>query len=119
MKVCTRCGVPKPPADFYTSGNQSWCRPCTRAYTLEWRKRNPQRRWAHTRVAAAIKDGRLIRPNVCEKCGKRTYTVAHHEHYGRPLKVKWLCDTCHAIRHVELKRSKPRAKGGRPKKPTD
>src|SRR3990167_532740 len=107
MKVCARCAIPKPPEDFYADPrNQSYCRACTRAYTLEWRRRYPRRRWAHTRVAAALKDGRLVRPNKCERCHEDVYTVAHHEHYGRPLAVTWLCDVCHGIRHVEIRRAK-------------
>ena len=90
-----------------------------RAYTLQWRKRFPGRRLAHRRVEAALKCGDLVRPNVCERCQAETYTIAHHEDYRKPLKVNWLCDVCHAVRHVELRLS-ARAngkKGGRPPKP--
>lgn len=118
MRVCARCGIPKPPEAFYDGRNKSYCRVCLRAYTLEWRKRFPGRRRAHVLVARALKDGVLKRPNVCARCATATYTVAHHEDYRRPLKVVWLCDTCHGVRHVELGRRLPRAngaKGGRPK----
>lgn len=117
LKVCARCATAKPLSEFYVPP-KSYCRQCTRTYSLDWRKRYPQRRHAHTRVAAALKYGELVRANACERCGEKTYTVAHHEDYTSPLKVTWLCDTCHAIRHVELRKAAREngKKGGRPKK---
>jgi len=49
MKVCTRCATVKPLDEFYPRGGKfsSWCRPCTRTYTLDWRKKYPGRRRAH------------------------------------------------------------------------
>lgn len=56
---------------------------------------------AHALVTRAIKEGRLVRPQRCEKCGKRRKTVAHHEDYSKPLEVKWLCYSCHRSWHAE------------------
>ncbi len=103
--MCPRCKTPRLAADFYDRG--SYCRPCTRSYVLDWRKRYPGRRRAHVLVARALKEGRLIRPKACARCSKHTVVVAHHENYRRPLTVVWLCDQCHAIRHAELGRRRP------------
>jgi hypothetical protein len=85
---------------------------------LAWRRRFPLKHRAHRRAQLAIKNGELIRASSCARCSKPTYTVAHHEDYRQPLAITWLCDVCHAIRHIELRRSLPktRKKGGRPKK---
>lgn len=110
MKVCARCATAKPPEGFYTLRNgrlTSYCRVCSRRYTLDWRIRFPGRRLAHRRVETALKYGELIRPNICEHCREATYTVAHHEDYRKPLEVVWLCDVCHAKRHVELRLKAP------------
>lgn len=71
----------------------------------EWRQRHREKVRAHSRVAYALRTGKLIRPLECEGCGPR-YTgklEAHHDDYSKPLDVKWLCDTCHKARHVELR----------------
>lgn len=124
VRVCACCKEAKPLADFYDPP-RSYCRQCSRQAVLDWRKQYPGRREAHQKVANALKYGELIRPNICERCGMATYTYAHHEDYRKPLQVQWLCDSCHAKRHAELKRSRPRKaaasrengkKGGRPKK---
>jgi ribosomal protein S27AE len=54
---------------------------------------------AHTKVARAIKTGRLMRPDICEKCGDLGHVSAHHDDYDRPLDVRWLCRRCHRLIH--------------------
>ncbi len=54
----------------------------------------------HARVAEAIKRGLLIRPDLCEQCGRKSKRIrAHHDDYDKPLDVRWLCDSCHAKEH--------------------
>lgn len=58
---------------------------------------------AHRIVRTAIKNGSLVRPDVCSKCGTaslpgadgRATIHAHHHDYSRPLDVEWLCAKCH------------------------
>jgi len=48
-------------------------------------------------VKAAVRDGRLIRPAVCEQCGEGGRDIdAAHSDYMKPLDVRWLCNSCHA-----------------------
>ena len=56
---------------------------------------HPRERAARVRVAGAVKDGRLVRPNNCSVCGKRWYVEAHHPDYRYSLKIEWLCSKCH------------------------
>lgn len=56
---------------------------------------------AHTLVYAAIRDGRLTR-GTCEVCGAEK-TDAHHDDYGEPLRVRWLCRLHHALAHKQLR----------------
>lgn len=58
--------------------------------------RNPAKHAAHVAVGNAIRDGRLIR-QPCEVCGATAQ--AHHDDYGKPLEVRWLCTTHHAEWH--------------------
>jgi hypothetical protein len=94
MMRCGRCGESKPKAEFYDRIPRGNCRACQRRAVLDWRKQFPERHAAHKAVQGAVKDGRLVRPNKCERCSQERYTVAHHEDHGRPLDVTWLCDLC-------------------------
>ncbi len=66
-------------------------------------------------VALARKNGILVRPKKCSKCLAITTPVAHHPDYAKPLQVVWLCDSCHAKTHWELRQRKNGKKGGRPR----
>ena len=53
-------------------------------------------RWA---VSRAIKAGRLLR-QPCEVCGEAK-VHAHHDDYGKPLDVRWLCPAHHREHHAK------------------
>jgi len=57
--------------------------------------RFPERVRAYKKVQYAIRVGKLTRPTNCPECGVGTRLHAHHEDYGKPLDVKWLCALCH------------------------
>ena len=63
--------------------------------TRDCRLRNPMRYKANTAVSSALRDGRLIRPSNCEKCGIECKPHGHHDDYSKPLSVRWLCVRCH------------------------
>lgn len=49
-----------------------------------------------TRLQEAIKKRLMFAPNQCSYCGVFAPLHAHHEDYlTSPLKVVWLCPTCH------------------------
>ena len=56
-----------------------------------------EERRANSAVNHAIRDGKLKR-EPCEICGKEP-AQAHHDDYNYPLKVRWLCQDCHARWH--------------------
>lgn len=60
-------------------------------------ERNPVKRAAHILVGNAIRAGKLTR-QPCEVCGCEK-AQAHHDDYGKPLDVRWLCTTHHAEWH--------------------
>ena len=59
----------------------------------------PERLKAINTVNNAIRNGRLKRSIYCEECGLLTKTEGHHPDYNKPLKVNWLCKTCHTNIH--------------------
>lgn len=57
----------------------------------------------------ATNAARQLMPQPCEKCGMEPRKVdgrrivhAHHDDYSKPLEVRWLCRTCHAMEHREV-----------------
>ena len=73
--------------------------------------------FAADKVLRAVKSGELIRAKYCEHCGEmglhrpcggkfhRWSLSAHHDDYTSPLSVLWLCNSCHRLRHSNLRRA--------------
>lgn len=69
----------------------------------DWSDKNREKTFAHDKVAAAIKNKVLIRPETCQRCEEKLYTEAHHPDYSKPLCVMWLCKSCHQLEHSKVK----------------
>lgn len=55
---------------------------------------------ARRAIAAALKEGKLRKPPCCDLCTlEHDKLEAHHVDYGDPLKVYWVCKTCHGVVH--------------------
>ncbi len=66
--------------------------------TAEWDAKYPDRSKAQTMAGNAVRDGKLIKPLLCEACGLPVKRLdKHHPDYSRPLLVMWLCKPCHAL----------------------
>lgn len=62
----------------------------------KYRAKYPDKNNAHIKVNNEVRAGRLQRPTLCERCGKKPlYMEASHSDYARPLDVEWLCEDCH------------------------
>jgi hypothetical protein len=67
------------------------------------RCRAPHFERARRITRTAIERGELVRPETCERCGKkpapmkdgRSAIQVHHLDYSNPLEVQWLCYQCH------------------------
>ena len=121
LKRCSHCKTSKPLKDFNLDkrskdGLQLWCKACKSTATAAWAKSNRKRKnatdatfkrrrrdrdRAHCTVKRAIKAGALEPLEYCERCEKPGPVEAHHEDYGKPLDVVWLCLTCHGQAHSE------------------
>jgi hypothetical protein len=49
----------------------------------------------------ALKRGELVRPDRCSVCQKVGPVHGHHDDYNFPLRVRWLCRSCHYLWHSE------------------
>lgn len=62
-------------------------------------RRDPVKLAARYRLRYEVRCGRIVKPSACSSCGTDGAVHGHHEDYGRPLDVEWLCRTCHGVRH--------------------
>lgn len=67
-------------------------------------RRDPAKVEIGWEVYRAVEDGRLVKPEKCERCGRPSPNLqAHHEDYSRPLDVEWVCEPCHKQHHKEAR----------------
>ena len=66
-----------------------------------YRKKFPEKYRATNAINNAIRDGKIIRPEYCEECGKEIKLHGHHDDYSKYLEVRWLCNDCHKQWHRE------------------
>lgn len=69
---------------------------------------------ARMRLKAAVRTGKVNKPNKCEVCGLEheiRHIHGHHWHgYESPLDVQWLCYRCHGRterKYVTDRRNEP------------
>lgn len=67
----------------------------------KYREKYPQRIKANTLLNIAIKSGKISR-SPCEVCGE-VRVHGHHDDYGQPLEVRWLCPIHHKKAHQTSK----------------
>lgn len=128
-KTCRRCGVERPLTEFNRNrrerdGMQRTCRKCQLEVNRDWRERNPEKaraasrryqarhpaprassrdvRRVHSALARAVRAGTVLKPSACSVCSSNGRIEAHHEDYGKPLEVRWLCPRCHQRVHAGL-----------------
>lgn len=65
------------------------------------RQNEPKKYRARDAVHYQVRAGHL-KKKPCIRCGA-ALAHAHHPDYTRPLKIIWLCDSCHKIEHGRLK----------------
>jgi len=132
IKDCTKCGTPTEFKDDHNKRQGHWCKPCrskasvesakrnrdvkrknNNAYqsrisgqraqaTAKWRSNHPEKKAAHQAIQTAVRNGTLTK-QPCEVCGIVERIHAHHDDYGQPLQVNWLCHSHHMERHAMLK----------------
>lgn len=134
MKKCIKCGEEKPLEDYHANsgtsdGKLATCKPCRIRQQREYRSagnrdkdnkynrsdkrtkklydywdRNPEKKYAQAKVAAAIRKGIITRPNKC-RCCENTKVEGHHWSYLEEniLDLFWLCKACHTKEHQIIK----------------
>lgn len=65
----------------------------------------PEQKRAQGLLSAAIRWGKVIKPEECSKCGSASVLDGHHHDYSKPLDVLWLCRPCHKKVHRKMNQS--------------
>lgn len=133
-KRCRKCEGQKPLSEFavhtFRGAERRWpyCKPCeiarladrrekglhlekTRRHIAKYRVNYPEKHRANQIFGAAIRSGKIVRPDTCPACGVkpapnrlgRPTIQGHHDDYSKPLDVKWFCHPCHIQHHRNLK----------------
>ena len=67
------------------------------------KKRYPEKHKARWMLRQAVRNGKIMKPNSCSKCGAEPKRIeGHHEDYSKPFDVVWLCVDCHKSLHGKL-----------------
>ena len=104
--TCSHCGGEN------DRKGQRYCKSCHAAFMREWRKTRPLSGEARAKAISRsytrvyVRRGKLIQ-RPCENCGSKE-SQAHHDDYGKPLQVRWLCRACHLAHHRDEAFTSPR-----------
>jgi hypothetical protein len=60
---------------------------------------NREKHHARSTLYVAVKTGKVIRPERCQRCNEIAPLEAHHGDYAKPLDVVWVCTSCHVVIH--------------------
>lgn len=69
-------------------------------YWKTWAKKHPNKLRANRKLNYAVSTGRIVK-SPCSVCGVDGPVEAHHEDYGKPLDVVWLCVKHHRALHKQ------------------
>ncbi len=67
-----------------------------------YRKKHRRKHNCGMKVQYALKTGKLLKPENCSNCGWVGKLNAHHPDYNEPLRVVWLCPSCHKRLHLKV-----------------
>ena len=54
------------------------------------------------KLSNAVLNGKIGKPNICERCKivkNKRFIDGHHSDYLKPFDVQWLCRQCHCYIH--------------------
>jgi len=98
FRLCAHCGKEFGPLDHL---DRKFCSiPCKvesqKTGRKAVRKTITKARSAQSLLAYHIKAGNIVRPSTCEECGCSDRKIeGAHFNYDEPLRVRWLCRSCH------------------------
>jgi len=67
--------------------------------------RDPFKESARVALRNAVQAGRVIKPEVCARCGQKGVLHGHHHDYSKAFDVEWICASCHGKEHSAGKTS--------------
>lgn len=95
--TCARCGLSFHPDHLARRFCSKACKVAAQTTGRRTLRRTlPKARAAQRLVRYHVQAGNLVRPVACEQCGASGRKIeAAHYNYDQPLRVRWLCRSCH------------------------
>ena len=87
-------------AKWYAAGGKARIQ-ARREAGVEWGKKFPEKKRIEGQTRNALKHGKIIRPETCSRCEKKSKVHAHHYNYDHFMNFVWLCPTCHKRAHCD------------------
>ncbi len=110
MKPCNTCLADKPETEFYIYAHRGTrrarCKLCDNAARDLRRKANLKADSAKVLAAYGVRTGVIKKEHICSNCNQEKPLHKHHEDYGKPYDVIWLCVPCHNQLHAAKRRMK-------------
>ena len=73
-------------------------------YFIKYRQKDPEKYRARRILEYALFTKKIVKPKKCVRCGGTKPRIeGHHTDYKQPLKVDWLCSSCHRVADKERK----------------
>ena len=96
--ICRQCGQLFGPVDHL--GRRYCSKKCVYAAASTgrktFRKTITKARSAQSLLRYHVQAGHIVRPTTCEECGTTDRKIeGAHFNYDEPLRVRWLCVSCH------------------------
>jgi hypothetical protein len=98
FRACDNCGTTFGPLTYLSA---RFCSMSCKIMAQCTGRKPPNRctrvaRRAQNLVRYHVRAGNIIRPESCQNCGCRGKRLeAAHYNYGEPLRIRWLCVSCH------------------------
>jgi len=105
------------PRSRHPDGLKEVCRECDRSRNRKirasygpgvidkiQRRKSPEKYRAREILRDAVRKKQVVKPDKCQDCKAKVRLEGHHSDYSKPLKVLWLCRTCHVAIHKNVLR---------------
>ena len=102
--ICKPCDAirSRPAQRKYCTAHRTELRARNLLYKKQAKPRDLIKMRASRIIRYYVAVGKIVKPSVCQECLQKRpvhQLEAHHNDYGKPLEVRWVCHACHMKEH--------------------